>query len=68
MWQKHPRANAGHAQMAKDRHPDQSRVQRGAVEDLSWCDIQKGNTAAAIPVLEKKLEASGFSLPKEFKP
>jgi hypothetical protein len=31
-------------------------------------NCQKGNTAAAIPVLEKKLEASGFSLPKEFKP
>jgi hypothetical protein len=29
---------------------------------------QKGNTAAAIPVLEKKLRESGFSLPKEFKP
>ncbi|TAJ83490.1 hypothetical protein [Reyranella sp.] len=31
-------------------------------------DCQKGNTAAAIPVLEKKLTQSGFSLPKEFKP
>lgn len=31
-------------------------------------NCQKGNTAAAIPVLEKKLESSGFSLPKEFKP
>ncbi|MBV8186073.1 MAG: hypothetical protein JO339_02430 [Alphaproteobacteria bacterium] len=29
---------------------------------------QKGNTAAAIPVLEKKLRESGFSLPKELKP
>jgi hypothetical protein len=31
-------------------------------------DCQKGNTAAAIPVLEKRLTTSGFSLPKEFKP
>jgi hypothetical protein len=31
-------------------------------------NCQKGNTAAAIPILEKKLESSGFSLPKEFKP
>jgi hypothetical protein len=31
-------------------------------------DCQKGNTEAAIPVLEKKLRESGFSLPKEFKP
>jgi hypothetical protein len=28
----------------------------------------KGNTAPAIPVLEKKLRESGFSLPKEFAP
>ena len=31
-------------------------------------NCQKGNTAEAIPILEKKLEASGFSIPKEFKP
>jgi hypothetical protein len=31
-------------------------------------DCQKGKTAAAIPVLEKRLTQSGFSLPKEFKP
>jgi hypothetical protein len=28
----------------------------------------KGNTATAIPVLEKKLRESSFSLPEEFKP
>lgn len=31
-------------------------------------DCRKGNTAAAIPVLEKRLLQGGFSLPKEFKP
>jgi hypothetical protein len=31
-------------------------------------NCQRGNTAAAIPVLEKKLRESGFSLPKEFAP
>ncbi|MFO1159790.1 MAG: hypothetical protein U1E60_13195 [Reyranellaceae bacterium] len=31
-------------------------------------NCRKGNAAAAIPILEKRLEASGFSLPKEFKP
>ena len=31
-------------------------------------NCRKGNTAAAIPVLEKKLRESGFSLPKEFQP
>jgi len=31
-------------------------------------NCRKGNTAAAIPVLEKKLRDSGFSLPKEFTP
>jgi len=31
-------------------------------------DCGKGNTATAIPVLEKKLRESGFSLPEEFKP
>ena len=31
-------------------------------------DCRKGNTAAGIPVLEKKLRESGFSLPKEFTP
>ena len=31
-------------------------------------DCQKGNTSSAIPVLEKRLTQSGFSLPKEFKP
>ena len=31
-------------------------------------DCSKGNTATAIPVLEKKLRDSGFSLPEEFKP
>ena len=31
-------------------------------------DCQKGNTAAAIPVLQKKLRESGFTIPEEFKP
>jgi hypothetical protein len=31
-------------------------------------DCSNGNTAASIPVLEKKLCESGFSLPEEFKP
>jgi hypothetical protein len=31
-------------------------------------DCSKGNTAAAIPVLETKLRESGFTLPEEFKP
>jgi hypothetical protein len=31
-------------------------------------DCGKGNTATAIPVLERKLCESGFSLPEEFKP
>ena len=31
-------------------------------------DCGKGNTVTAIPVLEKKLRESGFSLPEEFKP
>jgi hypothetical protein len=31
-------------------------------------DCQKGNAAAAIAVLEKKLRQSGFTLPKEFTP
>lgn len=31
-------------------------------------DCSKGNTATAIPVLEKKRRESGFSLPEEFKP
>jgi hypothetical protein len=31
-------------------------------------DCNKGKTATAIPVLEKKLREGGFSLPKEFKP
>lgn len=31
-------------------------------------DCQKGNTAAAVEVLERKLRENGFSLPKEFKP
>jgi hypothetical protein len=31
-------------------------------------DCGMGNTATAIPVLEKKLRESGFSLPEEFKP
>ena len=31
-------------------------------------DCSKGKTATAIPVLEKKLRESGFSLPEEFKP
>ncbi len=31
-------------------------------------DCTKGNTVAAIPVLENKLRESGFSLPEEFKP
>jgi hypothetical protein len=30
--------------------------------------LQQGNTATAIPVLEKKLRESGFTLPEEFKP
>jgi len=28
-------------------------------------DCQKGNTAAAIPILEKKLRESGFTLPEK---
>ena len=32
---------------------------------LAQDDCQKGNTAAAIPVLEKKLLESGFTLPKK---
>ena len=28
-------------------------------------DCQKGNTKAGIPILEKKLRESGFTLPKE---
>ena len=31
-------------------------------------DCGKGKTVTAIPVLEKKLRESGFSLPEEFKP
>ena len=31
-------------------------------------NCQKGNTSAAIPVLEQRLTRSGFALPKEFKP
>ena len=31
-------------------------------------DCQKGNTAAAIPVLQKKLRQGGFTLPEEFRP
>jgi hypothetical protein len=31
-------------------------------------DCGKGNTARAIPVLEKKLRESSFSLSEEFKP
>jgi hypothetical protein len=31
-------------------------------------DCRKGNAAAAVPVLERKLRESGFSLPKEFAP
>ena len=31
-------------------------------------NCRNGKTAAAIPVLEKKLRDSGFSLPKEFTP
>ncbi len=29
-------------------------------------DCQKGNTQAAIPILERKLLESGFTLPKRF--
>jgi hypothetical protein len=32
---------------------------------LAQDDCQKGNTAAAIPILEKKLLESGFTLPKK---
>jgi hypothetical protein len=32
---------------------------------LAQDDCQKGRTAAAIPVLEKKLLESGFTLPKK---
>lgn len=35
---------------------------------VAFDDCSKGNTATAIPVLEKKLRESGFSLPEEFKP
>ena len=31
-------------------------------------DCQKGNAAAAIPVLENRLRRGGFTLPKEFTP
>lgn len=31
-------------------------------------DCQKGNTAAGIPVLAKRLRDSGFTVPGEFKP
>jgi hypothetical protein len=31
-------------------------------------ECSRGNSAAAIPVLEKKLRESGFSLPKELTP
>ena len=31
-------------------------------------DCGKGKTVTAIPVLEKKLRESGFTLPEEFKP
>jgi len=43
---------------------------RGFDADGAWAleACSKGNTEAAIPVLEKKLRDSGFSLPKEFKP
>ena len=42
------------------------RVDVEALEALDDC--RKGNTAAAIPVLEKKLRQGGFTLPKEFTP
>ena len=42
------------------------RVDVDAAVALDNCG--KGNTAAAIPVLEKKLREGGFSLPKEFTP
>ena len=42
------------------------RVDVEALVALDEC--QKGNAAAAIPVLEKKLRQSGFTLPKEFTP
>jgi hypothetical protein len=32
--------------------------------NLAISDCQKGNTAAGIPVLEKKLRAARFTLPK----
>ena len=46
--------------------PGGARVDVQATAALEDCS--KGNTATAIPVLEKRLRDSGFSLPEEFKP
>jgi hypothetical protein len=46
--------------------PGSARVDVQATAALEDCS--KGNTATAIPVLEKRLRDSGFSLPEEFKP
>jgi hypothetical protein len=51
------------------RYIEDARGRRFDVEaNVAMEDCKKGNTAAAIPVLEKKLRQSGFSLPKEFTP
>jgi len=48
---------------------EDARGRRFDVEaNVAMEDCKKGNTAAAIPVLERKLRQSGFSLPKEFTP
>lgn len=51
------------------RYVQNAQGRRVDVEALSAIEeCQKGNTAAGIPVLEKRLIQSGFTLPKEFKP
>ncbi len=51
------------------RYIEDARGRRYDVEaNVAMEDCKKGNTAAAIPVLERKLRQSGFSLPKEFTP
>ncbi|MBN9515762.1 MAG: hypothetical protein J0H97_20330 [Alphaproteobacteria bacterium] len=51
------------------RYIEDARGRRFDVEaNVAMEDCKKGNTAAAIPVLERKLRQSGFSLPKEFTP
>ncbi len=51
------------------RYIEDARGRRFDVEaNVAMEDCKKGNTAAAIPVLERKLRQSGFALPKEFTP